>query len=77
MDILSKIQKANYAATEHDVELLAQNHLAHVTAANHTDGSYLKILVASLKARRPDIEGPVISCIAASPARRVAASSHA
>lgn len=51
MNIVQKIEKAHYVATEHDVELLAAEHLANVTAANHSDGSYLRILIAAMQSQ--------------------------
>ena len=51
MNIITKIEKAHYMATEHDVEALAALHLANVEAASGTDGQYLRIMLAALKAK--------------------------
>jgi len=49
--IEDKISKANYVATEHDVELLAASHLACNEATKRADGFYLRILISRLQAQ--------------------------
>lgn len=49
--IETKIEKAHYVATEHDVELLSAAHLACNEATQRVDGSYLRILIATIQAR--------------------------
>lgn len=49
--IQAKVQKANYVATEHDVELLAASHFACNEAAKRADGYYLRILIAKLQSQ--------------------------
>ena len=57
MNILSKIEKAGYLVTGTDVEALAALHLANVDAASGTDGQYLRIMLASVKAKHPATVG--------------------
>jgi hypothetical protein len=49
MEIADKIEKAHYAASEQEVELLAAAHLACTEATKKTDGAYLRILIAVLQ----------------------------
>jgi hypothetical protein len=49
--IQDKIEGNNYVVTEHEVETLAAAHFACTEAAERTDGSYLKVLVAALQAQ--------------------------
>lgn len=57
ISIESKIEKAHYVATAHDVELLAAAHLATSEATKRTDGQYLRILVQALKAQFNGVKG--------------------
>lgn len=50
-NIQDTIERKHYAATEHDVELLAASHFQADTLAKRADGQYLRILVAALKAQ--------------------------
>lgn len=49
--IEEKIQKAHYAVTEHEVELLATARLVCDEATKRADGTYLRILLAKLQAQ--------------------------
>lgn len=51
MNIQDSIEKKHYIATEHDVELLAAAHFSGDQIVKRSDGQYLRILVASLKAQ--------------------------
>jgi ElaB/YqjD/DUF883 family membrane-anchored ribosome-binding protein len=48
--IEAKIEKANYLASEHDVEALAHSRCMADDAVKRTDGAYLRILVARMQA---------------------------
>lgn len=51
ISIETKIEKAHYMASEHDVEMLSAAHLSCSEATQRVDGSYLRILIAAVQAR--------------------------
>ena len=51
MDIQEKIERAHYAASEHEVEQLAASHTIHSDLTKRIDNAYLRVLIAALQSK--------------------------